>query len=476
MPGAARDVHVAPDLRAAADGRPGVDHGPARDMRAEIDEARHQHDVGRDVGGMAHDATRHRAKARGGELRFAPAGELRRHLVPPAGAARPARDRAQRIEAERQQHRLLQPLVDPPAAARLLGDPQPAGIERIERRRDRRRAPGRRCPAPIVARCSKASSIARSSAAWSIALVPSVDDHAARALAHRLSEPLRLSTAARCPGHCAAAPDSLDTRAMVDAARSPRRRRPLPTGFLEAVERRRRRARLERRPRAHRAARRRAVGHRARPLAAAAAAGRTSRSSRGCSSCATRERVPVVPQGGNTGLVGAGVPDGSGRPRGALARAPRPDPRGRPAQRHDHRRGGLRARDRPGGRGRGQPPVPARARRPGLVPDRRQPVEQRRRHQRAALRHGARAGARARGGARRRPHLGRPAQPAQGQHRLRPEAAVHRRRGHARRDHRGRAAPAAAPARAPDRLARRALAPGRGGAARRCSASASARP
>ena len=44
---------------------------------------------------------------------------------------------------------------------------------------------------------------------------------------------------------------------------------------------------------------------------------------------------------------------------------------------------------------------------------------------------------------------------AQGQHRLRPEAAVHRRRRHARRDHRGRAAAAAAAARAPDRLARR---------------------
>ena len=176
--------------------------------------------------------------------------------------------------------------------------------------------------------------------------------------------------------------------------------------------------------------------------------------------------LPVVPQGGNTGLVGAGVPDRSGRlavlSLGRLNRIRALDP----AQRHDHGRGRLRARDRPAGGGRGQPPVPALARRPGLLPDRRQPVEQRRRRQRAALRHGARPGAGARGGPRRRPGVGRAARLAQGQHRLRPEAAVHRRRGHAGRDHRGRAAALAATAGAADRLARGALADGGGGAAR----------
>ena len=54
------------------------------------------------------------------------------------------------------------------------------------------------------------------------------------------------------------------------------------------------------------------MGHRARPLAAAAAPGEHRRRSRRCSRSATRAGVPVVPQGGNTGLVGAGVPDGSG--------------------------------------------------------------------------------------------------------------------------------------------------------------------
>ena len=121
---------------------------------------------------------------------------------------------------------------------------------------------------------------------------------------------------------------------------------------------------------------------------------------------------------------------------------PRAQPR-RP-QRHHDRRGGLRAgRGAEGRRGR-RAPVSALARRRGQLPDRRQPLHQRRRRQRPALRQRARAGARPRGGAARRPRLGRPARPAQGQHRLRPEAAVPRRRGHARHHHRRGAAPLSA--------------------------------
>src|SRR3546814_1636552 len=59
-------------------------------------------------------------------------------LVPPIGAlARPAGDRGHVVEAEGQQHRLLQPLVDLPALRPLLGDPIVAGIEAGERRGDR---------------------------------------------------------------------------------------------------------------------------------------------------------------------------------------------------------------------------------------------------------------------------------------------------------------------------------------------------
>ena len=142
--------------------------------------------------------------------------------------------------------------------------------------------------------------------------------------------------------------------------------------------------------------------------------------------------VPVVPQGGNTGLVGAGVPDGSGRiavlSLGRLNRIRAVDPLNDTITAE----AGCVLEAVAGRRRRGRPPVAAVARRPGLVPDRRQHREQCRRSERAALRHGARAGPGPRSGAGGRPDLGWAAQPAQGQYRLRPEAAVHRRRRHAR--------------------------------------------
>src|SRR3712207_7730029 len=52
---------------------------------------------------------------------------LFRSLVPPAGAAGAARDHRHVVEPEGQKHRLLEPLVDAPPVARLLGD---AGLDR----------------------------------------------------------------------------------------------------------------------------------------------------------------------------------------------------------------------------------------------------------------------------------------------------------------------------------------------------------
>src|SRR5262249_53094956 len=51
---AARKVTVLADLRAGADGRPGIYHGAAVDVGADIHEARHQHDVRRDISRAAH--------------------------------------------------------------------------------------------------------------------------------------------------------------------------------------------------------------------------------------------------------------------------------------------------------------------------------------------------------------------------------------------------------------------------------------
>ena len=123
--------------------------------------------------------------------------------------------------------------------------------------------------------------------------------------------------------------------------------------------------------------------------------------------------------------------------RQRLAHEPRA--RHRPRQQHDHGRGRLHPR-RPAARGDGERPVlPPVARRGGQLRGGRQHLHQRRRNAGAALRQHARAGAGPRGGAARRARVGRPARAAQGQHRLRPEAPLHRRRGHAGHRDRGRA-------------------------------------
>ena len=90
------------------------------------------------IGRAAHHAAGHGAEAGFLELRRVPALEFGIDLVPPHRLAGSARDHAHVVEAERQQHGLLQPLVDLPAAVGLaLGDARLAGVEQVERGLDR---------------------------------------------------------------------------------------------------------------------------------------------------------------------------------------------------------------------------------------------------------------------------------------------------------------------------------------------------
>ncbi len=151
---AAGDVAVLADLRAGADRRPGVDHGAGIHIGAEIDERGHQHHARRDIGGAAHDAARHRAKAGGAEILVVPIVEFRRHLVPPGRMRRPARNDAHVVETKRQQHRLLQPLIDVPALRRSDVRRRAPALDRADR------APLRPPRAPRLwskARCRRAS-------------------------------------------------------------------------------------------------------------------------------------------------------------------------------------------------------------------------------------------------------------------------------------------------------------------------------
>ena len=135
------------DLRARADRRPRVDHRAFVDVRADVHVRRHQHDVPRDVGAAPRDGGRHDAHAGRREVGVVEyCANLRRHLVVEARTARvrPATDRIGRVvgEPERQQHRLLDPLVRRPRAVR----PSPRRA-RARRRARRSRARPRRAAA-----------------------------------------------------------------------------------------------------------------------------------------------------------------------------------------------------------------------------------------------------------------------------------------------------------------------------------------
>ena len=135
---AAGKVTVLTDLCAGTDRRPRVDHRPCVHVGAEIDEGRHQHHAGRDIGRAAHHAAGHGAEAGLLEFRRAPALELGIDFVPPHGFAGRAGDHAHVVEPERQQHGLFQPLIDLPGAAWLpLGHARLAAIEQFKRRIDR---------------------------------------------------------------------------------------------------------------------------------------------------------------------------------------------------------------------------------------------------------------------------------------------------------------------------------------------------
>ena len=122
---------------------------------------------------------------------------------------------------------------------------------------------------------------------------------------------------------------------------------------------------------------------------------------------AHQHRVAVVPQGGNTGLVGGGVPDAQ-RPAGRAqpGRARRASAPWTRAGEWLVAEAGCTLASIQAAADAADRLFPLEPRQRGHLPDRRQPLQQCRRGQRDPLRHGARAGARARGGPGRRQGAG----------------------------------------------------------------------
>src|SRR5262249_12413215 len=129
---AAGDMAVLTDLRAAADRGPAIDHRALVHIGAQVHERRHEHDIGSDMRAVPHDAAGHRAEARGLETRLVPADEFGRHFVVPEGLAvleRRTLDQFHVVQAEREQHGLLDPLVDLPGIAYFFSHAQLSAVK-----------------------------------------------------------------------------------------------------------------------------------------------------------------------------------------------------------------------------------------------------------------------------------------------------------------------------------------------------------
>jgi hypothetical protein len=116
---ATRQVYALADLGARTDGGPCVDHRTFADIGADVDERGHQHNILADEGTGAGNGAGDDAETAFAELGIVIAVELAGHLVS-RGARCAAGHDGIVVQAERQQHGLLQPLIDDPFAVDLF--------------------------------------------------------------------------------------------------------------------------------------------------------------------------------------------------------------------------------------------------------------------------------------------------------------------------------------------------------------------
>ena len=125
---AAGEVYVLADLGTGANGGPGIDHGAAVHIGTDVDIGRHQYRTGGDVGTAAGSSWRYNAHTAFTEVARVHIGVLGRYLVIIVGEA--ALHEFVVIDAEGEQYRLLQPLVDGPLTNGLaFGNTGLAGVQ-----------------------------------------------------------------------------------------------------------------------------------------------------------------------------------------------------------------------------------------------------------------------------------------------------------------------------------------------------------
>ena len=121
-------MNVFTDLRAGADGGPGVNHGAFVNVGADVHIGRHQHGVAGDERALTNRCRRHHAETFFLETRFVIVSEFHRDFI--EVAAFRTIDNLVIVNTEREQYRLLQPLMRHPLTVDLLSDAQRAGIKK----------------------------------------------------------------------------------------------------------------------------------------------------------------------------------------------------------------------------------------------------------------------------------------------------------------------------------------------------------
>src|SRR4026209_856940 len=129
-------MHVAAGLRAGTHGSPGIDHRSFADPGTDVDVARHQHRMLRDVGAAPHHGGRDDPYTLGAEPRVGVLRVLERYTVEEPRVARIGH--AVVVQPEGAQHGLPEPFIDEPLPIALFRDAELSGVEQVERALDRR--------------------------------------------------------------------------------------------------------------------------------------------------------------------------------------------------------------------------------------------------------------------------------------------------------------------------------------------------
>src|SRR5690606_17409650 len=131
IPDAPRMGLVTTDLSAGTHGGPGVDHGSTSDIRANGYIGGHQNDILADISATPGGSGRYYAETALGEILRRVVGGLQIHLVIelPGGLTQWLGV----LQAERQEHSLLDPLMGHPLAVHLVGNAQCAFIQVLNR-------------------------------------------------------------------------------------------------------------------------------------------------------------------------------------------------------------------------------------------------------------------------------------------------------------------------------------------------------